>query len=224
MTDYRHEWKHVITPVHRQILRQRLRVVAQPDGYAVDGRYHICSLYFDDLNDTALREKLDGVSRREKYRLRCYNLDFGLIHLEKKSKLAGLGRKESCSVTQSEVQALLAGQLDWMAADPRPLVGELYAKLRTGELRPKTLVEYVREPFVFAPGNVRVTLDYDIRTGLNSTGFLDPHCPTVPVKDGPILLEVKWDAFLPDVIRDAVQLDGVRTSSFSKYAACRMYD
>lgn len=224
MTDYRHEWKHVITPVHRQILRQRLRVVAQPDGYAVDGRYHICSLYFDDLNDTALREKLDGVSRREKYRLRCYNLDFGLIHLEKKSKLAGLGRKESCSVTQSEVQALLAGQLDWMAADPRPLVGELYAKLRTGELRPKTLVEYVREPFVFAPGNVRVTLDYDIRTGLNSTGFLDPHCPTVPVKDSPILLEVKWDAFLPDVIRDAVQLDGVRTSSFSKYAACRMYD
>ena len=222
MTDYRHEWKHVITPVHRQILRQRLRVVAQPDGHAVDGRYHIRSLYFDDLNDTALREKLDGVSRREKYRLRCYNLDFGLIHLEKKSKLAGLGRKESCSVTQSEVQALLAGQLDWMAADPRPLVGELYAKLRTGELRPKTLVEYVREPFVFAPGNVRVTIDYDIRTGLRCTDLLNTRCVTIPAGDAPAILEVKWDEYLPDIIRDAVQLRSRRTSAFSKYAASRI--
>ena len=36
-------------------------------------------------------------------------------------------------------------------------------------------------------------------------------------------LEVKWDAFLPSVIRDAVQLESRRASAFSKYAACRMY-
>ena len=224
MTDYRHEWKHVITPAHRQVLRQRLQAVAKADLHTANGRYHIRSLYFDDLNDTALREKLDGVSRREKFRLRCYNLNFDLIHLEKKSRISGLGRKERCTVTPQEVRAILAGEIQWMAADSRPPVRELYVKMRTQGLRPKTIVDYTREPFVFAPGNVRVTLDYDIRTGLQSTGFLDPHCPTVPVKDDPIILEVKWDAFLPDIIRDAVQLDGVRTSAFSKYAACRMYD
>lgn len=224
MTAYRHEWKHVITAADRLALRQRLGAVAKPDPHAQKGRYHIRSLYFDDLSDTALREKLNGVSRREKFRLRCYNRNFDLIHLEKKSKLADLGHKESCTVTKEEVQDLLAGHVDWMAADQRMLVRELYAKMRTQGLRPKTIVDYVREPFLFSPGNVRVTLDYDIRTGLNRTDFLDPHCPTLPAKDDPIILEVKWDTFLPDIIRDAIQLESARTSAFSKYAACRMYD
>ena len=46
---------------------------------------------------------------------------------------------------------------------------------------------------------------------------------TVPVPGDPLLLEVKWGAYLPDVIRDAVQLPGRRTEAFSKYAACRRY-
>ena len=221
--NYRHEWKHVITAADRIALRQRLNAVAKPDPHAKNGRYLIRSLYFDDPSDKALREKLDGVSRREKFRLRCYDHDHSVIHLEKKSKMAGLGRKDSCDVTAAEVQAILDGFTDWMAADPRPLVQELYCKMRIGGLQPKTLVDYVREPFVYAPGNVRVTLDYDIRTGLRCTDFLDPDCPTIPAGDSPILLEVKWDAFLPDIIRDAVQLEGVRTAAFSKYALCRIY-
>ena len=38
----------------------------------------------------ALREKLDGVSHREKFRLRCYNGDDSYLVLEKKSKVGGL--------------------------------------------------------------------------------------------------------------------------------------
>ena len=68
-----------------------------------------------------------------------------------------------------------------------------------------------------------VTLDYNLRTGLGCTDFLNPDCITVPAGDAPIILEVKWDAFLPDIIRDAVQLQGRRVSAFSKYAQCRIY-
>ena len=91
MTDYRHEWKIELSPLDLLILRQRLRRVLQPDAHAVDGRYLIRSLYFDTPEDRALREKLDGVSRREKFRIRYYNGDVSCIHLEKKSKIAGLG-------------------------------------------------------------------------------------------------------------------------------------
>ena len=45
----------------------------------------------------------------------------------------------------------------------------------------------------------------------------------MPGCDRPLIREVKWDEFLPAVIRDAVQLDGRRVGSFSKYAACRIY-
>ena len=84
-------------------------------------------------------------------------------------------------------------------------------------------MDYTRRPFVYAPGNVRVTLDYDIRTGLGSTDFLNPDCVTIPAGEPVTLLEVKWDAFLPSVIRDAVKLTGRQTGAFSKYAAARIY-
>lgn len=219
----RHECKHLISYSDLLALRPRLRAVARPDCHGVDGRYAIRSLYFDDPWDTALREKLDGIDRREKFRIRYYDGDAALIHLEKKSKQGGLGTKEKAPLTAGEVQALLDGGLDWMRDADRPLVRELYVKMRTRGLRPRTIVDYTREAFTFAPGNVRVTLDYDLRTCLDCAGFLDPDCVTLPVWDAPIILEVKWDAFLPCVIRDAVQLPGRRTQSFSKYAACRIY-
>lgn len=221
--DYRHEWKHEIIRSDMIAIRQRLGAVAQEDANTVDGKYRIRSLYFDTLTDKALREKLDGVSRREKFRIRYYNGDTSLIHLEKKSKLSGLGSKESADLTAQQAQAIVDGDYGWMMGTDNSLIQELYIKMTIQGLRPKTIVDYTREPFVYAPGNVRVTLDYDIRTGLGCRNFLNPDCTTIPAGLDPVILEVKWDNYLPDIIRDAVQLKCRHTSAFSKYAACRIY-
>ena len=50
---------------------------------------------------------------------------------------------------------------------------ELYSKMLSQGLKPKTIVDYTRDPFVFPPGNVRVTIDYNIRTGAFRTDFLN---------------------------------------------------
>ncbi len=223
MPDFRHEWKHEISFSDRLALRARLRAVCRPDGHTAEGRYFIRSLYFDNSSDKALREKLDGVDKREKFRIRYYNFDPSLIHLEKKCKRGGLGSKAIATVTVEEAQAIVDGRLDWMPDSGRPLIQELYHKMRTQGLRPKTIVDYTREPFVYPAGNVRVTLDYDIRTGLRCTDLLDPDCVTIPAGEPVTILEVKWGAFLPDIIRDIVQLEGRRSAPFSKYAACRIY-
>ena len=220
---FRHEWKFEISHSDRVEIRQRMRAVARPDAHAKNGTYRVRSLYFDNAADRALREKLDGVNRREKFRIRCYDGDASVIHLEKKSKLCGLCSKLSADLRAEEAQKIIGGELGWMAADSRPLVRELYAGMRAQGLRPRTIVDYDREPFVYGPGNVRVTLDYNIRTGLDCVNFLDPGCVTVPAGDAPVILEVKWDAYLPDVIRDAVRLPGRRAGAFSKYAQCRIY-
>ena len=220
---YRHEWKHEINLSDMITLRQRLRAVAQTDTHAINGAYEIRSLYFDNLLDKALREKLDGISRREKFRIRYYNGDTSLMHLEKKSKLGRLGAKESAVLTKEQAQAIVDGDYAWMAHTDNSLVEELHYKMTTQQLRPKTIVDYMREPYIFFAGNVRVTLDYDIRTGLLCTDFLNPECVTIPAGDAPIILEVKWDAYLPDIIRDAIRLNGRRPCAFSKYAACRIY-
>jgi len=221
--DYRHEWKHEISTSDMIAIRQRMRAIAKPDHHALDGKYRIRSLYFDNLADRALREKIDGVNCREKFRIRYYNKDQSFIRLEKKSKWNGLGNKQSTTLSAEEAQAIVDGDLDWMMDSDRPLLQELYTKMAVQGLRPKTIVDYTREPFVYAPGNVRVTLDYDIRTGLGCTDFLNPNAITIPAGDAPIILEVKWDEYLPSVIRDAVQLNSVRTTAFSKYAICRIY-
>ena len=220
---YRHEWKHEISYADLLAIRQRLRAVAESDPHAEDGRYLIRSLYFDNLDDKALREKIDGVNLREKFRIRYYNGDTSVIHLEKKSKRAGLGTKFSAALSREEAQRIVDGDPDWMMDSGRPLVQELYCKMRYQGLCPKVIVDYTREPFIYRPGNVRVTFDYDIRTGLSCTDFLNPDCVTIPAGDAPILLEVKWDAFLPNIIRDAVQTPGRHAEAFSKYAQCRIY-
>lgn len=222
--DFRHEWKHEISPGDMLILRRRLGAVMDRDAHAANGSYHVRSLYFDNASDKALREKLDGVNNREKFRIRYYDFDTSRIFLEKKTKRNGLCGKETAALTTAEARAIADGDWAWMSSADRPLVRELYAGMRVQGLRPKTIVDYVREPFVYGPGNVRVTLDHDIRTGLGSTDFLDPGCVTVPAGSAPIILEVKWDAFLPSVIRDIVQLEGRHTAAFSKYAICRIYD
>ncbi|MBR0130663.1 MAG: polyphosphate polymerase domain-containing protein [Firmicutes bacterium] len=220
---YRHEWKHQLAYIDLLCIRERLRAVAEPDPHAAEGKYHIRSLYFDNLNDKALREKLDGVNMREKFRIRYYNGDTSVIHLEKKSKLNGLGTKFSAELSREEAQKIVDGELGWMMDSGRPLVQELYSKMIYQGIRPKTIVDYTREPYIYRPGNVRVTFDYDIRTGLGCTDFLNPDCPTIPAGDPVILLEVKWDNYLPSIIKDCVQTPGRRAEAFSKYAQCRLY-
>lgn len=220
---YRNEWKHEISYCDLLVLRQRLRAVMQMDKHAIEGKYLIRSLYFETPTDTCLLEKVNGISRRHKFRIRYYNYDTSSIYLEKKSKVAGYGNKQKACLTKQQVQQLLDGDIEWMLQSEHQLIRELYSKMKNELLRPKTIVDYIREPFVYAPGNVRVTLDYNIRTSLNCKEFLLEDALTIPAGESPIILEVKWDAFLPDCIRSAIQLEGRRVNAFSKYAQCRIY-
>ena len=221
--DYRHEVKHIITPGDAAAIRANLTAVATLDPHAAEnGSYCIRSLYFDDPLDTALHEKLDGVNERRKFRIRYYNDDLSYIMLECKMKRDGVGCKPQARLTLEETGKIIRGDISWMPASGRPLLVALYADMKTRLLRPKTVVQYRRVPFIYAPGNVRVTIDWDIRTGTPGD-FLKPDGLTLPVEDNVILLEVKWDEYLPGVIRKAAALKSREPTAFSKYAACRVY-
>ena len=221
--DYRHEVKHIITPGDAAAIRANLTAVATPDPHTgANGSYLIHSLYFDDPLDTALHEKLDGVNERRKFRIRYYNDDLSYIMLECKMKRDGVGCKPQARLTLEETGKIIRGDISWMPTSGRPLLVALYADMKTRLLRPKTVVQYRRVPFIYAPGNVRVTIDWDIRTGTPGD-FLKPDGLTLPIEDNVILLEVKWDEYLPGVIRKAAALKSREPTAFSKYAACRVY-
>ena len=222
---YRHEYKHAINLLDYHTIRQRIRSVAALDQNAgADGRYHIRSLYFDNDDDKALREKLYGLPNREKYRIRIYNEAGDFIRLEKKSKANGLCNKQSARLTKEQAEKIIIGETDWILSTDNAVLTEFYAKLYYQRLRPKTLVDYWREAYVFPYGNVRVTFDSELRTGVYKTGLFDMNNTTFPAgEQGQLLMEVKYDDFLPDIIRDLIQTNARRTAAFSKYAACRIY-
>ena len=222
----RHELKYQISPADALALRQRLRTVMQRDPHAgADGRYTIRSVYFDNYRDKALREKIDGVQTREKFRIRYYNDDFSFITLEKKLKHKDLCRKLDAPLTVEEYRRILQAPGPWMLEHPDRLVRELYCKMNTQQLRPRVLVSYVREPYVYAAGNVRVTFDSHIRTSLFQRDFSGGAVSDISAADAPgdLILEVKYDAFLPEIIRRLLQSEALRQQAFSKYGACRRF-
>jgi hypothetical protein len=222
---FRHEVKHFINIADYLTLQNRLKHIARLDGFAgSDGTYRIRSLYFDTPENKALMDKINGISRREKFRLRFYNLDPSLIHLEKKSKLNGLGWKEKAMISQEQGERLLQHDIDWLFSSGNALLRELYAKMKHQLLGPKTVVDYSREAYIYEPGNVRITFDRHVQSGLFSHNFFDPHLPTMTMTTSDqVILEVKFDEFLPELILDIIQTNQRRNSSISKYAACRIY-
>ena len=222
---WRHELKHQISLQEDLVLAQRLRKLFPHDKHVqTDGTYRIISLYFDTPYDSALREKIDGTNRREKFRLRYYNHDTSFIRLEKKFKQNGLCGKNSTRIDEDQVQKLLNGDFSFLLESSDPLFLELYSKLQGKMLRPKTIVCYEREAFSYHPGNVRITLDRNIRSGLDQIDFLDPDLFYMQAADQNTILEVKYDAYLPDIVRMAVQVPKRQAVACSKYALCRRFD
>lgn len=218
----RHEEKHQVNLREALVLSRRLEKLFPRDPHAgPEGSYQVVSLYYDDPYDTALRQKLDGVNRREKFRLRYYGKEPAFFKLEKKYKVKGLCGKGSCRLSREEGERLLRRDFAFLLEKEEPLAREFYAKLRRG-LAPKTVVRYTREAFLYAPGNVRVTLDGDIRAGAPER-FLIPQ-KLLPALGGLAVVEVKYDAFLPEIVKLAVQVPNRQGTACSKYALCRRYD
>lgn len=119
---------------------------------------------------------------------------------------------------------MISGDIDFLLRSEHPLFLELYSKMKGQLLAPKTVVTYDREAFLYEPGNVRITIDRNLRSGLCSTDYLNPKLFHMPVHGGLAILEVKYDEFLPELVSMAVQLLNRQTSAYSKYAVCRKYD
>lgn len=223
---YRHELKFGISYVDYTAMRRRLRNIMTADPHAdASGLYRIRSIYFDNSDDKALKEKNDGIGKREKFRIRYYNDDLSLITLEKKIKIDMLSLKFDALLTEEECRRILNGDLAFMRDHPHGLVRELYAKMNYQRLRPRVLVSYVREPYIYPAGNVRVTFDSQIRTSLFQREFLTKQVADISAMDAPqdMILEVKYDPFLPEIIQDLIQVPGIRQQSFSKYGICRRF-
>lgn len=223
---YRHEMKYLISAAQLPLLRSRIERIMQPDPHAAgNGVYNIRSVYFDDYSNSCYYENENGTDPREKMRIRIYNHSAEEIRLECKRKSHGKTLKTSCGLSVTQTEQLLRGE-------PLPNFGELTElqrklnlQMMTRLLRPVVIVEYDRIPYIYANGNVRVTFDANLSASPWVGGFLSPEVPKRPVMPvGQLLMEVKFDDYLPDFIYRALNLGQLRQTTFSKYYLCRKFN
>lgn len=223
---FRHEFKYICSYGQLRMLQARLTGLISPDPHAgKDGIYNIRSLYFDDYYDRCLKENEAGTDPREKFRIRIYNHSSDRISLELKRKVRGKTQKISCPLTEEQCRRLVEGELPNLDKDAPAVLQKLCLLMRTSLMKPKVIVEYDRVPYVYPQGNVRITLDENIRSSGRVDLFLEDQIPLRPVMPaGQHILEVKYDEYLPDFIYRTVQLENLRQTAFSKYYLCRKYN
>lgn len=222
---FRHEYKYLISKADAELLKRRLPYIMERDPHAgPTGQYTIRSLYFDDFSGTAYYDKVDGVNYRAKYRIRFYNYDPSILKLEKKEKLGNLTRKTAQTITKNDARALEFALTGGCPDTREGLVEELRLQFISKGLRPRVLVDYDRTPFICRDGNTRITLDENVRTRPYIAHLFASPRAMVPAMDADqVILEVKFDDFIPQYLLDALADIPRVNMAISKFAMCMNY-
>jgi len=221
----RFEFKYQLPLVMVEGLIPEFLKYLEIDPYAVDlpdNYYHVNSLYYDSLGLGCYYEKLAGIEKRKKLRVRFYDDNFDgqtPIFLEIKGKHGAVVIKDRVKLNYSQAKNILInnqlsiGELP--AGEAQTLNRFLWIKLRNGMI-PKVMVKYKRKPFISKLNpDFRVTIDYDLKAyaadWINEPQAGKEICPQMAV------LELKFNNSLPDWFHRIIQRYNLEQKPFSKY-------
>lgn len=220
---YRTEHKYYLHIHDYAAMRHKISALLPMDPHSIGPEgYCIRSLYFDGPHDHALHDKNNGIFAREKYRIRIYNGSDSIITVERKSKRGDYVCKESARISRDEYEQVRQGHYGVLRKMMSGLLHDFHAALAYRGFRPTTIVEYWREAYIYEHGNVRITFDKKLSASINTYDLFDEHMALAEVIEVPrTIMEVKFDSYLPDMIRMLLQPYSQHRSSISKYVLCR---
>lgn len=216
---FRHELKYICSSTDLQMIDYRLRNIMTLDAHADNnGMYVIRSVYFDDYSRSCYYANENGTDPRYKFRIRAYDYSDEIIFLEKKMKVQGMTGKKKCRLDKTTCMKMLSGEdiVDHYGQDP--LLDEWIVKKKSKLLRPVMLGEYVRVPYIYQSGNVRITFDKNICTSYQIKDIFNKDISRIAVLPaGYHVLEVKYDDFFPDTIYSLINNGHLIQTTFSKF-------
>lgn len=214
---FRKELKYSITDNDFYVINHNLKDLIERDPNCKEECYTISSIYFDTYNKTSYRQVKDGISNRWKYRIRYYDYKDTYIKLEKKHKINNYTNKTSIRISKKELKDILSNKIKIKSNNP-PLLNEFIMKMKNELLRPVIFVEYDRIPYIYKLGNVRVTLDYNIRYSNRFDNLFSKSKKVHYLEDK--ILEIKYNELIPDFIRFRLELNHLEQISYSKFNNC----
>jgi hypothetical protein len=194
---YRFERKYLLDQETALLLKQRASFALRPDEMAPAGLYHVSTLYFDDIYNTAFYEKQNGLLARDKFRVRYYDNSYETIRLERKHKHGEMIFKEGALLWPEEYEMMCRGEYGFMREQAAAVFARFYSAHTAKRLRPVVMVEYDRQAFRHPAGNVRLTFDSALTA---SKALTERAFPVLP--KGQLILEIKYDRFIPSFVTD----------------------
>ena len=215
----RHEFKYFLPRNRIEAIIPDLKLSLALDPYCKDGYYGIYSIYYDTEDWQAYYEKLDGIERRKKFRIRTYAPDPGPntpVMLEIKEKTKDIILKRRTPIALEDIPKLENGTLTRKNDD---VFDEWRYNLLRNGLKAKVLIAYERLAFVpHNHGDIRITIDRNVRQARVNTGtrFNAALRATQFAKDHTVL-EIKFDKYPPKFAIDLIRKYNLRNEAISKY-------
>lgn len=223
----RNEFKYLVD-LDTRLALQRVLAARLVPGEFVDasGGYPVLSLYYDGAGLPCYLDKVTGIERRVKVRLRTYawSFDPAVPHaapwfLEAKHKDGAHVAKRRLTLAPGRIDPLRPASWDTLGAAAASFL-HLRESLR---LEPVVQVWYQREVLVSAADDLRVTWDTPIRAlfpGEPMTRARLYDATRAAVGDAQAVLEIKAKQTLPAWLAALVREAGLAPESVSKYVRC----
>lgn len=224
----RYEYKYKITDDLIPRIREYSKVYTTTDPHlkkSSQSKYTVRSIYFDTPDLDFYYEKKEGLKIRKKLRVRTYNEMNDFAFLEIKRKFVNCVAKERSKLPFMVIERLIntpdESAIEYPENDhnSRVVSGKFVYNLLKKGLLPVLLVVYEREAYIgIKDERERLTIDTNVRSIaepdlgdiLNTEDF-------IPTFKGAGILELKFDDFMPQWMKNLVREFNLKKQSISKY-------
>jgi len=225
----RFELKYLLTLQQAEEFKIALKAYLKPDEHG-DGRYALTSLYYDSPDLRCYWEKVDGVKFRRKLRIRRYETDEALlpetpVFVEIKQRLDRVTQKRRAILPYAEALRLCnQREIPEHAPDDRATIEEIYAFTWQYNLRPVSIVRYLRQAFIGADYDLglRVTFDTNLTAQTNSLQLEEPPDGMLMLPANFTVMEIKVNERIPYWLTELVAAHNLQMVRVSKY--CKSID
>jgi hypothetical protein len=220
----RKEIKYYINYIDYLSLSNRISNIFYSDKNSnKDGCYHIRSLYFDNKSNDNYHDKINGIEKRRKYRIRIYNLKLDPVKLEIKNKINNVVSKEIILIKKSDIKMISSGKFDFLLSYNNIAANKIYSDFSKDHFSPVILIDYLREAYNYDINNIRINFDREIKK--SELEFEDIASKNIDMgrvfKNKKIILEIKYNDNLPGLIKNLLQLPRFERCAISKYTLSR---